>query len=424
MDTIAEEKRLPVDIDAQPVVQAAAALSRCSANTGRRSSASSACRSAGRADARGRLLSHGDPARARRAAGRSADLSARRRAAGRGLRLGRLEPRQQQHRPAGHARACRRRACRRFTATGPTDPRRHRGAGRRHRRCRSRAAIASAGAGASAAAARRPPGCSAASRSSTTASRAAAPTAAACTGAASSRAPRPRSCPGSWDVTGLRGTGSFDWTVEGCVPARAADDGPCRRAARQPVGRAGRGSTYALPAQAWVGPHHSAVITGIARAGIDALIELAGGKTAARPPAGPAVRQPAGAGCGRPRRRDPQRRARLPQRDDHRTVEHDRRRRARRRSSSVRAAGWPRPTPPTAPARRWIWCTGSAAAPRSSAKAASPNAGATCIGRADRDDGAGMVPDRRPRLSRHGPRLAYALIRAVLGGLRPTRLVR
>ena len=39
------------------------------------------------------------------------------------------------------------------------------------------------------------------------------------------------------------------------------------------------GVTYDLPTQAWVGPHHSAVITGIARAGIDALIQLAGGKT-------------------------------------------------------------------------------------------------------------------------------------------------
>src|SRR5262249_20464366 len=37
--------------------------------------------------------------------------------------------------------------------------------------------------------------------------------------------------------------------------------------------------SYALPAQAWVGPHHSAVITGIARAGIEALIELAAEKT-------------------------------------------------------------------------------------------------------------------------------------------------
>jgi indole-3-acetate monooxygenase len=38
------------------------------------------------------------------------------------------------------------------------------------------------------------------------------------------------------------------------------------------------GLTYQLPVQCWVGPHHSAVITGIARAGLNALIELAGGK--------------------------------------------------------------------------------------------------------------------------------------------------
>ena len=55
--------------------------------------------------------------------------------------------------------------------------------------------------------------------------------------------------PGSWDVTGC----AAQW-------------------ARWP------GLTYQLPVQCWVGPHHSAVITGIARAGINALIELAGGK--------------------------------------------------------------------------------------------------------------------------------------------------
>jgi alkylation response protein AidB-like acyl-CoA dehydrogenase len=84
--------------------------------------------------------------------------------------------------------------------------------------------------------------------------------------------------PGSWDVAGLRGTGSFDWTVEDVflpeqrtvphvgVPLDNQWD-------RWP------GITYALPSQAWVGPHHSAVITGIARAGIDALIRLAVEKT-------------------------------------------------------------------------------------------------------------------------------------------------
>jgi alkylation response protein AidB-like acyl-CoA dehydrogenase len=82
----------------------------------------------------------------------------------------------------------------------------------------------------------------------------------------------------SWDVSGMRGTGSFDWTVKDVflperrtmVHAGAPLDNQWKR---------WPGITYALPAQAWVGPHHSAVITGIARAGIDALIQLAGGKT-------------------------------------------------------------------------------------------------------------------------------------------------
>ncbi len=83
---------------------------------------------------------------------------------------------------------------------------------------------------------------------------------------------------GSWDVSGLRGTGSFDWTVEDVfLPERRvmvhAGVPLDNQWSRWP------GITYALPAQAWVGPHHSAVITGIARAGIDALITLAADKT-------------------------------------------------------------------------------------------------------------------------------------------------
>lgn len=83
---------------------------------------------------------------------------------------------------------------------------------------------------------------------------------------------------GSWDVAGLRATGSFDWTVEDVFL-------PERRTmvhAGVPLDNQWKrwpGISYALPAQAWVGPHHSAVITGIARAGIDALIELAAEKT-------------------------------------------------------------------------------------------------------------------------------------------------
>ncbi|HEX3864625.1 MAG TPA: acyl-CoA dehydrogenase family protein [Stellaceae bacterium] len=84
--------------------------------------------------------------------------------------------------------------------------------------------------------------------------------------------------PGSWDVAGLRGTGSFDWTVKDVfLPERRtmvhAGVPLDNQWERWP------GTTYSLPTQCWVGPHHSAVICGIARAGINALIELAVDKT-------------------------------------------------------------------------------------------------------------------------------------------------
>jgi indole-3-acetate monooxygenase len=80
--------------------------------------------------------------------------------------------------------------------------------------------------------------------------------------------------PGSWDVAGLRGTGSFDWTVKDVfLPERRT----CPHVGVPLDNQWSRwpGVTYALPSQCWVGPHHSSVITGIARAGIDALIALA-----------------------------------------------------------------------------------------------------------------------------------------------------
>ena len=84
--------------------------------------------------------------------------------------------------------------------------------------------------------------------------------------------------PGTWEVAGLRGTGSFDWTVRDLfLPERRTTEH-----AGMPLDNQWSrwpGVTYALPSQAWVGPHHSAVITGIARAGIDALVALAGDKT-------------------------------------------------------------------------------------------------------------------------------------------------
>jgi indole-3-acetate monooxygenase len=80
--------------------------------------------------------------------------------------------------------------------------------------------------------------------------------------------------PGSWDVAGLRGTGSFDWTVTDVfLPERRT----CPHVGVPLDNQWSRwpGLTYALPSQCWVGPHHSAVICGIARAGIDTLIALA-----------------------------------------------------------------------------------------------------------------------------------------------------
>ena len=84
--------------------------------------------------------------------------------------------------------------------------------------------------------------------------------------------------PGTWEVAGLRGTGSFDWTVDNVfLPERRtvihAGVPLDNQWAKWP------GTTYQLPVQCWVGPHHSSVITGIAQAGIDALIELAVDKT-------------------------------------------------------------------------------------------------------------------------------------------------
>ena len=83
--------------------------------------------------------------------------------------------------------------------------------------------------------------------------------------------------PGSWDVAGLRGTGSFDWTVNDVfLPERRAM--PHAGIPLDNQWERWEGTTYQLPVPCWVGPHHSSVITGIARAGINALIDLAGGK--------------------------------------------------------------------------------------------------------------------------------------------------
>jgi indole-3-acetate monooxygenase len=82
----------------------------------------------------------------------------------------------------------------------------------------------------------------------------------------------------SWDVAGLRGTGSFDWRVKDVF---LPEHRTCPHVGVPLDNQWSRwpGITYALPSPCWVGPHHSSVITGIALGGVNALIELACEKT-------------------------------------------------------------------------------------------------------------------------------------------------
>jgi alkylation response protein AidB-like acyl-CoA dehydrogenase len=82
----------------------------------------------------------------------------------------------------------------------------------------------------------------------------------------------------TWDMTGMRGTGSHDWAVSDVfVPAHRVLFVPGRVFFNQWHDR-WPGTLYALPVHSIIGPHHSMMATGIARAGIDALSELAGAK--------------------------------------------------------------------------------------------------------------------------------------------------
>ncbi len=194
---------------------------------------------------------------------------------------------------------------------------------------------------------------------------------------------------GSWDVAGLRATGSFDWTVEDVfLPERRtmvhAGIPLDNQWSRWP------GISYALPAQAWVGPHHSAVITGICRAGINAMIELAGAKT----PRGRSERL-----CDNPQVQDAIGRAlehRRGRRGDHaraaRALPDGRGQRRRQRAHGD--------GPGLSPGREHVV---QAREPAGRVLARSPR------GRPGGHDHAGVVPDRRAGPDEHGPRPADAL---------------
>ena len=82
----------------------------------------------------------------------------------------------------------------------------------------------------------------------------------------------------TWDVVGLRGTGSHDWTVTDVFVPERRSQHFATRWTRWP------GTLYALPIHAFQGPHFSPIATGIARAGLDALTELAGAKAPRQSP--------------------------------------------------------------------------------------------------------------------------------------------
>jgi indole-3-acetate monooxygenase len=75
----------------------------------------------------------------------------------------------------------------------------------------------------------------------------------------------------------MRGTGSHDWTVSDVfVPARRTVHVPAALLHNQ--WQRWKGTLYAVPIHAIVGPHHSMIATGVARSGIAALCDLAGSK--------------------------------------------------------------------------------------------------------------------------------------------------
>jgi len=249
-------------------------------------------------------------------------------------------------------------------------------------------------AGHSAPGARRAPGCWAASRSSMATSRAGVRMAPPSTGAASSIAPKRRSsreagmCPGS--VRPAASTGRS--TTSFC---RSGERWSTPVSTRQPVEPLA--GSLVRAAGAGLGRATSQRRDHRHRPGRHRRADRAGRREDATRPDQSSLRQPASAGRDRPGRRDPERGPRVSQRDDHGAVEYDRGRRRHNAGAARPVPAGRRPQPPTAPARRWTWCTGRVAARPTGARAVWPSCwrDLQVVGQAGHHH-AGVVPDGRP----------------------------
>ena len=87
----------------------------------------------------------------------------------------------------------------------------------------------------------------------------------------------------TWHVIGMRGTGSHDWSVtDAFVPAERTEQSYLVQGPNVP--RPWKGPLYRMPLASMTALHFSSVATGLARRGIDTLMDLAGSKTPHRAP--------------------------------------------------------------------------------------------------------------------------------------------
>ena len=222
---------------------------------------------------------------------------------------------------------------------------------------------------------------------------------------------------GSWDVSGLRGTGSFDWTVEDVfLPERRT--------------MAHAGAPLDNQWKRWPGVTYAFADPGLGRAppqrrdhrhraGRHRRTDRASRREDTAWPDRFALRESPGPGRRWSGRRDAERRARLPQRDDRRALEHGRGRQGDHPRATgplpvgrrLRSRQCSRGDGPDVPAR-WQHVVPARQPPgRVLARPARR--------RPDGHDRAGVVPHRRSGAPGDGPRPAHALATTAWSGRRP-----